>query len=200
MQETVLLISRVFTAISFAPSNPERVYGGYGTLHCYGEPESCENGRSLYSFLMSDDRGNSWRDTGDLIIDGMNIVSVAVHPHDENILWVAAPKNGIFKSYDGGENFEPVNAGLWSNMVMSLAVDISNPDILYAGVKRGGVFKSLDGGYSWAQSSAGMDPNENVMTLVVDPQRAGVLYAGSISGACSSARIAGRHGGSTMKD
>jgi len=170
-----------FAALAFAPTNTQRVYGGYGTFNCYYEPEVCENGRTLYSFLVSDNGGDSWKDMDNPVLKGMQIVSVAVHPHDENILWVAAPKNGIYKSYDGGTTFEQVNTGLWDNMVMSLAVDPRNPDIVYAGVKSGGVFKSLDAGHTWAHTSAGMDPNENVMTIVLDPQRENVVYAGSIS-------------------
>jgi hypothetical protein len=52
--------------------------------------------------------------------------------------------------------------------------------VLYAGTYADGLFKSADGGATWKQSSAGMDPNEPIFALVVDPVHTHVVYAGSL--------------------
>ena len=60
---------------------------------------------------------------------------------------------GMFKSTDGGGNWDPVNTGLNASGCLWLANDPVTPTTLYAGTDYGGIFKSTDGGASLARST-----------------------------------------------
>ena len=60
--------------------------------------------------------------------------------------------NGIFKSTNGGQDWDGINAGLTWTSVRALAIDPVIPGILYAGTANG-VFKSSSGGDSWTVCS-----------------------------------------------
>ena len=67
------------------------------------------------------------------------------------------PGSGIWKSVDGGENWEQLKKGLPEEMG-KVAVDVSpaNPMRVYANIEaeKGGVFRSDDGGKSWKQTNS----------------------------------------------
>ncbi|MEM6770957.1 MAG: hypothetical protein AAF597_10265, partial [Bacteroidota bacterium] len=119
-------------AIAVAPSNTKTVYVGTG------EPwtrNSVSVGKGVYK---STDNGQSWKPIG--LEDSERISDIAVHPEDENVLYVAAmghlwdsnEERGVFKSTDGGTTWEKVlyldaDAG-----AANLEMDPNNPDVLYA--------------------------------------------------------------------
>jgi photosystem II stability/assembly factor-like uncharacterized protein len=57
----------------------------------------------------------------------------------------------------------------------------SNAQVVYAGMQGGGVFRSADGGRTWSAASGSLG-NFTVRALVVDPQNASVVYAGTDNG------------------
>ncbi len=63
--------------------------------------------------------------------------------------------------------------------VLSLAFEAADGSVVYAGTRASGVYRSVDGGASWTPSLVGMDPNEPVPSIVVDPRRPNVVYAAS---------------------
>src|SRR5579863_1405188 len=54
--------------------------------------------------------------------------------------------------------------------------------VLFIGTVGEGVWRSTDGGATWCRSAKGMFVECDVRALVVDPRRAGVLYAGTNEG------------------
>jgi len=169
-------------AITFAPSNPDKVYGGFGVWRCATDADErlCDT-PSLVSILTSEDNGRTWTRHEETAVDGLTVTEVIVHPMDADIAWASTAGGGVFHTSDGGTNWESTSNGLRSNMVMDLALDPENPDILYAATVSNGVFKSQDSGTTWIASSGGMDPNEPIGAVVVDPVRTSVVYAGSWS-------------------
>jgi len=165
-------------AITFAPSDPTVVYGGFGVWRCAtdAEPEMC-NTPPLFSILISRNGGRNWEESEGLT--NYTVTEIVVHPQDADIAWAATAGGGIFMTTDGSETWELRSVGLFSLNIMSLAIDPTNPMILYAGTSDSGLFVSQDGGQTWASSSAGMDPNEPVGAIAVDPLRPNVIYAGS---------------------
>ncbi|MGH9482727.1 MAG: VPS10 domain-containing protein, partial [Terriglobales bacterium] len=106
---------------------------------------------------------------------------------------------GIFKSTDGGSNWQPLSSGLPAEIVeANLALAPSDPRVIYAtvapgvaaGQGRGGrgggaaiaMYKSSDGGASWVVT--GHDPRPmgrigggDLPTITVDGKNANVVYA-----------------------
>jgi photosystem II stability/assembly factor-like uncharacterized protein len=86
------------------------------------------------------------------------INAIAVSPANSKIIIVGGATGGIWRSNDGGANFEPVTDNQVDLAVGSIAFSDSNPSIVYAGMgdtKVGylgtGVLKSTDEGVTWTR-------------------------------------------------
>jgi photosystem II stability/assembly factor-like uncharacterized protein len=167
-------------AIAFAPSDPARVYAGLNTWGCATDPrrERCVD-PTVYSLMASQNGGRTWSPILSEAIEHLPVFDVLVHPAEPEAVWLATGSAGVLYTGDGGVTWEPRSSGLASSAITSLAMHADNPDILYAGTADRGVYKSEDGGSSWRRSGAGMDANEPVRALLLDPIRPNVLYAGS---------------------
>ncbi len=110
--------------------------------------------------------------------------SLAIDSQNPGTLYAGGP--GIFKTTDGGSSWTQVNS---SSGISVLAIDPQNPETIYAlGATAptsfdvpAGLLRSTDGGASW--SSGPMPRFRNgqplyILTLAVDPQTSGTLYAG----------------------
>lgn len=167
-------------AITYAPSDSRRVYGGWAVNGCvsFGDREPCGS-RVICSLLTSTDGGRSWIHRKNTPFEGSSITAIVVHPHDPDTVWVATPSSGIFRTSDGGSTWELTSAHRFEGMVLSMTGDPQDPRRLYLGLVRGGVYRSEDGGEKWRKQTVGMDPNESIGSIVLDPVRPHILYAGS---------------------
>ncbi len=116
---------------------------------------------------------------------------VIIEPNSPNILYSAPNVGGIYKSYDYGQNWKPLNKGLnWpaDRLVAALTIDPVSTSI-YLGVGgfgKGGIFKSTDGGESWQLltrkvvfNGVGIEQTRGNGLIVLDPKDNKTIYAGS---------------------
>ena len=181
-------------AIAVAASAPDVVYVGSGecTLR-----DSTGYGNGMYK---STDAGKTWTHIG--LENTQHIGKIAVHPHNPDIVYVAAighfyagnPDRGIFRSKDGGRSWEKV---LYKNEdvgAIEVVIDRTNPNVVYAGLWNtrrppwfvyapsngpgGGMYKSTDGGNTWKQLTDGL-PNEGMgkSGIAVCPSKPNRVYA-----------------------
>jgi photosystem II stability/assembly factor-like uncharacterized protein len=163
-------------ALAVAPSNPEVIYVGSG--EGLRRPD-LSTGDGIY---RSTDGGNTWIHLG--LRDGQQITNILVDPHDPNRVFVAVlghpygpnPERGLFRSTDGGENWQKILYQDENTGATDLAFDPTNPQIVYAVLwssrrppwttgaplegHTGGLFKSTDGGDTWKPLSKGLPTNE----------------------------------------
>ena len=154
-------------AIAVADSDPNVIYAGTGEAALRSD---VSHGDGVY---RSSDSGATWNNIG--LEDTRHISRIRVHPEDPNIVYVAAlghafgpnEQRGIFRSIDGGDNWERVLFRSAEAGAIDLCLDPSNPRILYAAIWQvrrtpwslesgglgSGIFKSSDGGNSWLELS-----------------------------------------------
>ena len=113
------------------------------------------------------------------------INAVAVHPDRPDRVFLGTDDYGVLMSTDGGESYEPSNAGFISRQVRTVVADARERGRIYAGVifdgPNGGLFVSEDGGITWKQSMRGMGVRD-VYSIYQPKEGAQILYAGTNHG------------------
>jgi photosystem II stability/assembly factor-like uncharacterized protein len=179
-------------ALFVAPSDPNIVYAASGEgLH---RPD-LSVGNGIYK---STDAGKTWTHLG--LREGQQIPELAVDPHDPNRIFAAVAghpygpneERGIFRSTDGGQNWEKV---LYKDEYTGgddVLIDPSNPQIVYATMwqaeegpwengswegPNGGIFKSTDGGSNWTKLTNGLPADANQAHIAISPSNPQILFA-----------------------
>ena len=138
---------------------------------------------------------NRWSEMGPGNIGG-RVRAVAVHPSNNNKIWVGSVSGGLLSSNNAGATWSVVNDFLPSVAISGIVFDPINPLIMYAGTGEGfyngdgirglGIFRSLDGGISWTQL-----PSTNPATgaqwywvnrIAVHPQNGNIILAATVNG------------------
>ncbi len=60
-------------------------------------------------------------------------IAIAVHPTNENIVYVGTAQGGLYRSTDGGTNWTPLMDGAQSLAIGAVAISPSNPEVVYVG-------------------------------------------------------------------
>ncbi len=181
--------------IAIAPSDPDIIYVGTGEANAGGGSLSYD-GVGLYKSL---DGGDSWEYIG--LEESRNIGRMVVHPQNPEIVYVAAmgnlfaesPDRGIYKTNDGGQNWENVLFISDSTGGIDIVIHPYNPDTLYAAMwervrkpnRRSyggwtcGIYRTYDGGQSWMELSEGLpSPGGDVGRIGIDISKSdpSILY------------------------
>ncbi|HEX2834514.1 MAG TPA: hypothetical protein VHW00_15995 [Thermoanaerobaculia bacterium] len=101
---------------------------------------------------------------------------LTVDPKNPAVVYAGAPGGGIYKSWDGGQNWFRINRGLATNtaVVGAIAIDPVDTNIVYAGLN-GGMYKSTDAGAHWTRL---LNYGYSASFLVLDPKNPSTLYTG----------------------
>lgn len=124
------------------------------------------------------DAAASWQVVGGLASPSF----VAIDPKTTSTVY-AATQQGIVKSTDGGERWNPANGNLTDSCYM-LAVDPVTPTTMY-GLSYGKIFKTTNGGESWTQIHAPPSDAPSVYSngsLAIDPTAPSTIYASANNG------------------
>ena len=181
-------------AIAVSDSDPSVVYAGMGEATIRLD---VTHGDGVY---RSNDGGHSWVHLG--LEDTRHISTVRIHPTNPDIVYVAAlghafganEQRGVFRSTDGGKNWERIlykseNAG-----ASDLSIDPNNPRVMFAGIWQvrrnfwnltsggpdSGLWRSRDGGDTWDDISDNPGLPEKPfgkIGVAVSPAKAGRIYA-----------------------
>lgn len=179
-------------AMAVAESDPNIVYVGMGEHAPRGV--MTHHGDGVYK---STDAGKTWKKMG--LDSSQHISRIVVHPKNPDIVFVAAqgalygPSNqrGIYKSTDGGQNWERVLYVDEKTGCAELAMDMNNPLILYAamwehgrlpwkvisGGPGSGLYKSTDGGQNWFKIHNGLPKELGKMAVAVCRSNSERVYA-----------------------
>ena len=183
-------------AIALAPSRPSTLWVGTGEAN---PRNSVSWGDGVYK---SEDGGSTWVHCG--LEDSRHVGAIAIHPHDPNVVYVAAmghtwgpnETRGLYRSLDGGRNFERVLYIDEHTGCIEVLIDPRNPDVVLAAtwqrqrdsfdggnpaVQTGpgsGLWRSNDGGDSFERVTTGL-PTSALGRIGLDrcASKPNVLYA-----------------------
>ena len=158
-------------ALAVSESDPNVIYAGMGEA-CI-RPVMTSHGDGVY---RSTDAGDTWSHIG--LDESRTISQVIVHPKNSDLVYVAvqgdqytaSKTRGIYRSFDGGENWEKILFVNEHAGASGLSMDRTNPRILYAsfwdhqrkpwqmrsGGEGSGIYKSIDAGNTWEKLTKGL--------------------------------------------
>jgi photosystem II stability/assembly factor-like uncharacterized protein len=178
-------------AIAIDHQNPNVLWLGTGEN---ASQRSAGYGDGIYKSVNS---GKSWQHMG--LKNSEHIARILIHPDDSDIvyvasqgpLWAPGGDRGLFKTTDGGKNWENVLSISENTGITDVVMDPRDPDVLYAasyqrrrhvgilvaGGPESAIFKSTDGGQNWKKLSRGL-PGGNLgrIALAISPQQPDVIY------------------------
>ncbi|NNF05705.1 MAG: glycosyl hydrolase, partial [Candidatus Eisenbacteria bacterium] len=112
-------------------------------------------------------------------------------PHEKGVIWAGSDDGLLHITRDGGENWTNVTpSGMpeWMQ-INSIEIHPTEPGGLYvAGTRYKSddfapyLYKTTNYGSSWKKITRGIDPTHFTRVIRADPERAGLLYAGTESG------------------
>ncbi len=178
--------------ITLAPSNPNTVWVGTGENN---NQRSVAYGDGVYKSI---DGGSSWKNMG--LKNSEHIGMIAVHPEDENTVYVAAygplwspgGDRGIYKTTDGGNTWTQVLTVSEHTGFNEIHMDPRDPSTLYAtahqrrrhvftyldGGPESAIYKSTDDGKTWRKLENGIPKDDKGrIALAISPTDPDVVYA-----------------------
>lgn len=178
--------------VEIDPNNPNTVWVGAGENN---SQRSVSFGDGVYRSL---DGGKTWQNMG--LKNSEHISMIRVQPGDSNVVWVAAQgplwnsggDRGLYKSVDGGRQWEKVLDIDADTGVNEFVVDPGNPEVVVAssyqrrrhvwtlidGGPGGGIHKSTDGGKTWRKITNGLPQGDlGRIGLAAAPSSPNVIYA-----------------------
>jgi photosystem II stability/assembly factor-like uncharacterized protein len=182
--------------IEIAPSDANRIYVGTGEAN--GSATSGANfGDGIY---RSDDAGDTWTHIG--LEDTQYIGRIVVDPNDKNRVFAATAgvlygkneERGLYRTLDGGNNWEKVLYVSDSTAVIDVVLNPLNTNVLFAatwerirypwqrsyGGVTSGVHRSLDGGNTWVNLTNGLpvsDSETGRIGLAISKSNPTTIYA-----------------------
>lgn len=178
--------------VEMAPNNHNVVWVGTGENN---NQRSVAYGDGVYKSL---DGGRSWKHMG--LKESEHIGMIAIDPRNSDVVYVAATgpvwsaggDRGLYRTIDGGENWEKILEISEHTGVHEVHLDPRNPDVVYAvahqrrrhvftyisGGPESAIYKSTDGGENFRKIMSGM-PGGDIGRIGMDisPANPDILYA-----------------------
>jgi len=97
------------------------------------------------------DSSGTWTVTP--LLTGVGAQCLAVDPLDQKRMYAGTFEHGLFRSQDGGRNWQPAGEGIPHGRVLSVAVSPSDREndvgAVFAGTEPSSLYRSRDGGDTW---------------------------------------------------
>ena len=107
-------------------------------------------------------------------------------PNKPNLFYFGATGGGIWKTSNGGREWENISDGFFGGSIGAISVSKSDPNVIYVGggektvrgnVSSGyGIWKSVDAGKTW--TSSGLGKSRHIPRIAIHPTNSDIVYAG----------------------
>ncbi len=109
-----------------------------------------------------------------------SVRAMAIAPSDDKVI-VAGALDGVYRSTDGGNNWQRISSDGVVKNVESLAIDPKDPNTIYAGTWHL-AWKTSDGGGNWQHITKGMIDDSDVFSIIVSQANPSEVFASACSG------------------
>ncbi len=121
--------------------------------------------------------------------EGNRTIAVAGVPGDPMVNYIGAASGGLWKTTDGGLNWNPIFDDQDVSSIGSLAITPTNPDIVWVGTGEtfvirpahamgDGIYKSEDAGKTW--KNMGLKKTGRIGRIIVHPTNPDIVYAAAL--------------------
>ena len=127
------------------------------------------------------------RNIGPSGMSGRIVAIDAIHSNP-NIIYLGAASGGVWKTSNGGSQWDPIFDEQPLLNIGSIAIQQSNPAVVWVGTGEGnprnslnigeGIYKTLDAGKTWKRM--GLEKTRNIHRVIIDPTNPNIVYAASI--------------------
>ena len=128
-----------------------------------------------------------WRQVGPTIMGG-RIADLAVVESDPSTFYVGTATGGVWKTINGGTNFEPIFDDQPTSSIGDVTLAPSNPNVVWVGSGEPqnrqsspwgmGVFRSTDAGLTWTH--VGLEETNHISRIQVHPRDPDVAYVAAV--------------------
>ena len=119
---------------------------------------------------------------------GARVNAIAVHPGNEQIIYVGFSGGGLYKTTNGGKSWFPIFDDRAYLAIGAIAIDPSNPETIYVGTGDpnitgypflgDGLYRSFNGGQSWTK--IGLEDTRIISKIVIDPSNPQRIHVGTM--------------------
>ena len=175
-------LKQIWQIVPGHPSEPDTLYCGVEPAALFKSTDAGETW-SLERGLFDHPHRTQWMPGG----GGLCLHTILPDPSNDQRLFVAISTGGVYRTDDGGQNWQPRNKGIfvkflppgqqypeWGQCVHKVARHASNPDRMFL-QHHWGVYRSDDAGDSWIDIGKGL-PSDFGFALEIDPHDANTVY------------------------
>ena len=181
--------------IFFSPNNPKKLYAASNYLHM--STDEGQTWTTISPDLTTNDRSKQKSSGGPITQDNTSveyfctIFAAAESRMQEGLIWTGSDDGLVYITRDGGKNWAnvtPPDLPEWT-MINCIEPDHFNPGGCYFaatayknGDYRPFLYRTTDYGASWQKITQGINEEHFTRVVRADPDRRGLLYAGTESG------------------
>lgn len=126
------------------------------------------------------------------------ITAFSIDENNENHIIIGAETGGVWKTTDGGQNWQPLSDYFSNLSVYSTAIQPGSPDTYFFGSSNGRIYKSTDAGATWSQ--IGTAGNSLINKIVIHPTNTNVMFASSENAGVYKSTNGGANWSSVISD
>ncbi len=146
------------------------------SIQNFAQQDSMLTKSSTYSALK-------FRNIGPAITSG-RIADIAIHPDNQNVMYVAVGSGNVWKTVNAGTTYEPIFDNEGSYSIGCITIDPNNPHTIWVGTGENvggrhvgygdGIYKSDDDGQSWV--NMGLKESEHISRILVHPTNSDIIW------------------------